>query len=252
MLAEDRARTREELLQATERDLDTIVAATLRPKRRLTGQDKIGLRVGKVINKYKVGKHFNLYISDDAFSYERNVEQIEQESALDGVYVIRTSVHSSRLGMSDTVKAYKDLSQVERAFRCVKSVDLKIRPINHRLPDRVRSHVFICMLSYYVEWHMRKLLAPILFDDHEVEKRTISSVVDPRKRSEAAGKKASKKRTENDEPVEAFQVLLRDLSTIALDCVKPKMKHALTFDKITIPTNHQKHALDLLGVNLKM
>jgi transposase len=165
LLAAERARVREAVLQATEVELDAIVRATTRTRQRLSGQDHIGIRVGKVINQCKVGKHFRYEIRDAHFSSERNTENIDQEKALDGIYVIRTSVSSARLSTDDTVYAYKSLSQVERAFRSCKTMDVKMRPIYHFLPHRVKAHIFLCMLAYYVEWHMRQLLAPMLFDD---------------------------------------------------------------------------------------
>jgi transposase len=166
-LAQERAQKREALLQATERALDRIVAATRRVQHRLKGQDRIGLRVGKVVNRFKVGKHFKLTITEEAFSYQRDDARIAEEAALDGIYVIRTSLPKEKLDAEETVRAYKDLSSVERAFRSYKTVDLKVRPIYHHLADRVRAHVFLCMLAYYVEWHMRKALAPLLFDDED-------------------------------------------------------------------------------------
>ena len=152
LLAEERARKREALLQATEKKLEEIVAATQRPQRALRGQEKIALRVGKLINRYKVGKHFLLEITSDRFHYQRDQEKIDAEAALDGLYVIRTSVQSPALSSEGVVRAYKDLSKVERAFRCFKGVDLKVRPIYHWLDERIRAHVFLCLLAYYVEW----------------------------------------------------------------------------------------------------
>ena len=185
LLAAERARKRDELLAATERQLDEIVIATKRAKSPLSGQAKIGLRIGRVLNRHKVGKHFELVISDNGFSYERKKDQIAAEAELDGIYVIRTSVKAENLTSEDTVRAYKDLSTVERAFRCIKTVDLKVRPIFHWLDDRIRAHVFLCMLAYYVEWHMREKLASLLFDDHEREaaEATRTSVVQPAPRS---------------------------------------------------------------------
>jgi GT2 family glycosyltransferase len=170
LLAAERARVREALLQATEAELDTIVRATTRTRQRLSGQDHIGIRVGKVINPFKMGKHFRYEIRDQHFSYERNIEKIDQEKALDGSYVIRTSVSSERLSTEDTVYAYKSLSQVERAFRSCKTMDLRMRPIYHCLPHRVKAYIFLCMLAYYVEWHMRQLLAPMLCDDADKDR----------------------------------------------------------------------------------
>ena len=162
LLAAERARKRDELLAATERQLDEIVMATRRTQRPLSGKADIGLRVGRVLNRHKVGKHFELTIGDDGFSYQRKQDQIKAEADLDGIYVIRTSVKPETLTSENTVRAYKDLSTVERAFRCLKTVDLKIRPIFHWLDDRIRAHVFLCMLAYYVEWHMRETRLPLI------------------------------------------------------------------------------------------
>ena len=172
LLKAERARKREELLQATERLLDPIVAATRRLKRPLTGRERIALRVGRVLDKYKMAKHFHLDITDHSFGYTRNPDSIAREAALDGLYVVRTSLPENQLDAHRTVHAYKSLSRVERAFRSFKTVDLKVRPVYHRAPERVRAHVLLCMLAYYVEWHMRQRLAPLLFDDHDPAQRT--------------------------------------------------------------------------------
>ena len=251
LLAQERRRKREELLQATEeRELDKVVQATQREKRRLKGADKIGLRVGKVVNRYKVGKHFRLEISEDAFRYERDEAKIAQEAALDGLYVIRTSVPANVLDAQQTVRTYKGLSVVERAFRSMKSVDLKIRPIHHHLADRVRSHVFLCMLAYYVEWHMRQALAPILFDDDDkaAGEALRESIVAPARRSPKARNKARTKRTEDGLPVHSFQSLLKDLGTITRNKVTVAGE---TFDEVTMPTLVQQRAFELLEVPLK-
>ena len=255
LLAEERARKRRELLQATERKLDEIVAATQRIKRPLRGKDKIALRVGREINRRKVGKHFKFEITDTSFTYERDTEKIEAEAALDGIYVIRTSVAAKQLDVDATVRAYKGLSVVERAFRCMKTVDLKVRPIHHRLANRVRSHVFLCMLAYYVEWHMRQALAPVLFDDEDKElaQDLRESVVAPAKRSPKARRKDATKRTEDGQPVHSFHTLLEDLATIAKNrCrfVGPSSVQNAEFDLFTTPTVVQRRALELLGVTL--
>jgi transposase len=251
-LAIERARKREELLAATEKQLKEIVQATRRTRRPLRGKDKIGLRVGKMVDRYKVGKHFHLDIEEESFSYRRNQESIAQEASLDGIYVVRTSVQTKALGAEDVVSAYKSLSTVERAFRSFKSVDLKVRPIYHRLAGRVRAHIFLCMLAYYVEWHMRKALAPVLFDDDDKEaaKAQRTSVVAPAQRSPSAKKKASSKRTKDDYPVHSFQTLLADLATISKNRVKPNLPDAPLFDKVTVPTPLQQRALNLLQVRL--
>jgi transposase len=226
VLGEERARKRKELLEATERELDKIVEATRRAKRALRGKDRIGVRVGKVLNRFKVGKHFRQTITEEGFSYERDAEGIVEEAMLDGVYVIRTSVAAEQLSAEGTVEAYKRLSRVERAFRSLKTMDLKLRPIHHHLADRVRAHAFLCMLAYYVEWHMRAAWAPILFDDDDKEgaEALRDSVVSPAERSDRAKEKAYTKRTEDDLPVHSFQTLLKDLGTITRNRCRVKCR----------------------------
>ncbi|MGH7429375.1 MAG: IS1634 family transposase, partial [Candidatus Methylomirabilaceae bacterium] len=188
LLAEERARKRQDLLAATERELDKVVAATRRARHRLRGRERIALRVGAVLGRFKMAKHFRLQITDGSLQYQRDHSGIAQEAALDGIYVIRTRVPKEALSSEEAVRAYKRLAAVERAFRSLKSVDLKVRPIHHRDSDRVRAHVLLCMLAYYVEWHMRQGLAPILFDDHDkpAGERLRSSVVAPARRSPQA------------------------------------------------------------------
>jgi len=252
VLAEERRRKRQELLAATEKELDKIVAAVSRQRRALRGADRIGLRVGKVLNRFKVGKHFHLEITDMSFAYERKAEAIAQEAALDGFYVLRTSVPAEAIDAAGTVRAYKGLSQAERAFRGLKTVDLKVRPIHHRLADRVRAHVFLCMLAYYVEWHMRRELAPILFDDDDkaAGEALRASPVAPAERSAAALRKAATKRTADDLPVHSFPTLLMDLQTIVKNRIQPSIAGAGTFEKTTRPTELQQQALDLLGIRV--
>jgi transposase len=254
LLAEERARKREDLLQATERELNKIVEATRRENRRLSGKDQIALRVGKVIDRFKVAKHFHIQITEKGFGYERKNDRIAAEAALDGIYVIRTSVVQSELEAEDTVAAYKRLSVVERAFRSLKTVDLKVRPIYHHLADRVRAHVFLCMLAYYVEWHMRKALKPLLFDDDDPEeaKSLRGSIVAPAQRSQSAQRKASTKCTKLGMPVQSFQSLLDDLATLCKNRVEPKIPGAVAFDKYTEPTALQQRALDLLQISHRM
>lgn len=253
LLAEERARKREDLLQATEKKLNEIVAATMRRNRPLKGEASIALKVGKILNRFKVAKYFQLEITDTVFRYCRDKERISQDAALDGFYVIRTSVFPDVLSAERTVLTYKGLSVVERAFRSLKSVDLKLRPIHHHLEDRVRAHVFICMLAYYVEWHMRKALAPILFDDehkdqaHEQRK----SVVAPARRSQHALSKVRRRRTEDGLPVMSFRSLLDNLATLAKNKVKLKVSDT-TFDQFTNATPLQQKAFDLLGTSHQM
>lgn len=251
-LQEERRRTREELLKATESELNVIVRATCRAKNPLKEVKEISLRVGKIKNKYKVGKHFLFDISEGKFSFRRNEKKIAEEAVLDGFYVIRTSVNQEIIDAKRTVAAYKNLSKVERAFRCCKTIDIKIRPIYHRLPDRVEAHVFICMLAYYVEWHMRKALAPILFDDHnkaEAEQQR-ESIVAPAKRSLDAELKALRKKTKDGFTVHSFQTLLSDLQTIVKNRIQLKGASASTFDKITTPTPYQQKVLELLEIKI--
>jgi len=259
LLAEERRRKREELLRATEKELDKIVAATQRGKRGLKGKDKIGLRVGKVINRFKMAKHFKIEIDEKGFRYEREGEKIAREARLDGIYVIRTSVSEEELSAQETVGAYKSLAVVERAFRSLKMIDLKVRPIRHWQERRVRGHVFLCMLAYYVEWHMRAALRPLLFDDDDAEAREgqRESVVSPAKPSPKARRKAQRKRIDDGYPVHSFQTLLKDLATIAKNQIRPRMVDSgpcgdgSCFDVLTTPTPLQHRALDLLGVALK-
>lgn len=248
ILAEERARKREDLLKATEKELEQIAAATQRPKRPLRGQSAIGLRVGRVLGRFKMSKHFRIQIEDGGFHYERDQKRIDEESALDGIYVIRTSVSSETLSSSDAVRCYKRLSGVERAFRSTKTVDLKIRPVHHRLEKRVRAHVLLCMLAYYVEWHMRRNLASILFDDEHPTPKT--SPVAPAERSTQAEQKAHVKRTADQLPVQSFQSLLADLATIVKNRIRPRNTDAAAFDMITTPTPLQQRALELLDVRL--
>lgn len=249
-LAERRARKREELLAATEEKFQEVRAATERARNPLRGKDKIGLRVGKLLNRYKVGKHFSLTITDTGFAYERRQNKIREEAALDGIYVVRTSLPEESMTAEETVLAYKSLSAVENAFRSMKTVDLKVRPIYHRSEPRVRAHIFLCMLAYYVEWHMRQKLAPLLFVDDEKEEaqKLRSSVVQQAQRSDKATRKALTKETEDGLPVHSFQSLLKDLATIAINQVAPRLPKAKSFYKTTLPAYHQKMAFKLLGL----
>ena len=210
--------------------------------------------VGRVIEHFHMAKHLELTITDTSLSWRRRQEAIAQEAALDGLYVIRTSVPAEQLDAAAAVAAYKSLSHVERAFRSIKTVDLHVRPVFHYNAQRVRAHVFLCMLAYYVEWHMRRAWAPMLFDDDdpaagEAERR---SVVAPAQRSPRAKAKALTKRTDEGEPVHSFQSLLRHLRTIVKDRMRLKSDAAIEFDKITTPTPLQQRALDLLGVSLTL
>jgi transposase len=252
LLAEERARKRPALLAATEKQLEKIAAATKRARRPLRGKQNIGVRAGKILNRYKMGKHFELRIEEDSFHYKRKEANIEREQSLDGIYVIRTSVKADALSGEQVVASYKSLSGVERAFRSLKTVDLHVRPIHHRLPDRVRAHILLCMLAYYVEWHMRQLLAPLLFDDHDKPQARIirASVVAPAQRSAAALRKAATQKTNDGFPVHSFQTLLGDMATIAKNRIQPTDRKIPAFDMLTTPTALQQRALQLLGVTL--
>ena len=252
MLKAERARKREDLLRATERELDRIAKATGREKRPLRGESRIGLRVGAVLGRFKMAKHFRLTITDTSFVYVRDPESIEREARLDGIYVLRTSVPAEILSGDDTVRAYKSLSQVERAFRSLKTLDLHLRPIFHRLEERVRAHVFLCLLAYYVEWHLRKALAPMLFDDDDPEaaRALRGSSVKPARRSPQAQAKASTLHTALGQPVHSLRTLLADLATLAKNTIQARTDDLPSFDRLTRATALQQRAFDLLGIAL--
>jgi len=251
LLAEERSRKRNELLEATQKQLQKIVAATQRKKRPLRGRKEIGLAVGKILGRYKMGKHFRLFIEEDGFRWERQPNSIAREAALDGIYVIRTSVPRETLNSEQVVGHYKRLAEVERAFRSLKSVDLKIRPIYHHLADRVKAHVFLCMLSYYVVWHMRLALAPMLFDedDPEAAASARNSIVGPAERSPKAKSKEVLKRTEDGLPVHSFQTLLKDLATLTRNEVQIGDQ---SLQMLSRATAVQQRALALLKVSAIM
>lgn len=241
LVAQDRARKREELLQATERGLAEI--ATRVEHGTLTGADQIGLAVGPALKRYRVKKHFELQITDTTFSYQRNNEQINAEAALDGIYVLRTNVGDSELNTHEVVRSYKGLEQVERAFRTFKGPELEIRPIHHRLEDRVRAHVFLCMLAYYLTWHLRQAWAPLLFTDEFPSAQT--DPVAKASRSRSAIRKAQTKRTATGECAHSYKSLLTELATLTRNTIRPAGASA-TFDKLTQPTPLQAHALQLV------
>jgi hypothetical protein len=251
-LAEERARKREELLRATERELERIVAATRRPKRALRGPERIGLRVGRVLGRFKMAKHFRIEIGETTFRFARDEQAIAQEARLDGIYVIRTSLPAEALGADDAVRAYKDLAKVERAFRTHKTIDLHIRPIFCYRSERVRAHFFLCLLAYYVEWHMRQALAPMLFDEDDpaAARAERASIVRRATRSPSARAKASTKRTAEGLPVHSFRTLLADLATVAKTTIQPRFEGAVAFERLTRPSPIQQRAFDLLGVPL--
>jgi Transposase DDE domain len=254
LLATDRARKRQELLAATERDLARIATAIQRAQRPLRGAAAIGLRVGKVLGRHKVGKHFTIAITDTTLHYQRDQAAIAAEAALDGLYVIRTNVPADGWPASETVRAYKRLAEVERTFRSLKTVDLHVRPIHHRTADRVRAHVFLCLLAYYIEWHMRQALKPLLFDDDDpaAAEALRVSIVAPAQRSPRAKAKAATKRTADGWPVHSFQTLLSDLATLTQNQMRPLGADGVTLDVLTTATPLQQRAFDLLGVSARL
>lgn len=252
-LAEERARRREELLAATERELEKIAVAVFRTRRPLRGTDAIALRVGKVLDRYKMAKHFTIEIGEASFRFSRKEEQIAAEAALDGIYVLRTSVCDETLSATQVVSSYKALAGVERAFRAF-NTDLDIRPIRHRTEERVRAHVFLRMLSYYVTFHMERALAPMLFknDDHKTAERTRISPVAPATRSASGLRKVTTKKTTEHLPVHSFKSLLADLATLAANRIQPADAGLPAFVMITTPTPVQRRAFELLGVSHRL
>jgi transposase len=251
LLAEERARKRLELLAAIETDLAKITAATERARSPLRGQDAIALRVGRVIGHFHMAKHFELTITETSLAYQRKTEAIQAEAALDGLYVIRTSLPAAQLDANATVAAYKSLAHVERAFRSIKTIDLNVRPVFHYNESRVRAHVFLCMLAYYVEWHMRQRLKPMLFDDEQLDvaSTTRASAVAKAVRSEHAKDKDASKTAADGLPLHSFRTLLKDLGTLAYNVthtsVSPNTKIVVT----TRPTPVQTKAFELLALN---
>ncbi len=249
LVAEKNKIRRAELMEKTEEELHKIVVATTREKRKLKGSEKIGLRVGKVINKFKVGKYFELDISENKFNYRRKEEVIAQEEKLDGIYIIRTSVSSEEMDSLSTVKNYKSLSKVEEAFRCYKTIDLNVRPIYHWKSDRVKGHIFLCMLAYYVEWHMKEKLKSMLFEDEElgfISEENLNFVT-----SESAKEKKKKKKNKENNKIHSFRTLLSDLGTITLNKIRVNLNgKEIEFNKVTKPTLLQEKILKLLDIYL--
>jgi transposase len=251
LLAEDRKRTREELLAATEARLAKIAAEVARRTAKPMGAGEIGLKAGKAVKRHKMAKHFKLDIEDNRFAFSRIEESIEREARLDGLYVIRTSEGAKTLSAQDTVRTYKSLGQVEQAFRCMKSVDLRVRPIRHRSDPHVRAHIFLCMLAYYVEWQMRKLLAPVLFQDEELDEARWTR--DPVSKAEASAHVKEKKRnrmTEDGWPVHSLHTLLIELATRSRNTCRTQVSSEITarFEQVTEATPFQTHVLELLGL----
>jgi transposase len=250
-LAAARRRKREDLLAATERDLTAIQNAVRRANKPLRGEGEIGLKVGAVIGKYKMAKHFTLTITDTDFAFARKHDEIDAEARLDGIYVVRTSLTTKTLDDDASVRAYKSLAQVERAIRSIKTVDLQIRPIFHWAAPRVRAHVSLCMLAYYVEWHMRQRLAPMLYDDADKDAAEAlrSSVVAPAQRSPSAIAKQTCGTTPDGLPVHSFQSLIADLATLAQNIATTALNQKHEFTLQTRPTTIQQKAFDLLGIS---
>jgi transposase len=251
-LAAKRTHKRQELLDATERDLTRIQAAVARKRHPLRGATEIALAVGAVIEKHKMRKHFDLDITDTKLTFARKADAIAEEAATDGIYIVRTSLAAEVLDDAATVRSYKSLSRVERAFRCIKTVDLQVRPVHHWLADRVRAHVFLCMLAYYLEWHMRQKLAPLLFDDTDKDAAEAAreSVVAKAQRSPSAIRKQTTGVTPDGLPVHSFQTLLADLATLARNTIVTAVAPNLPLTVFTRPTPVQQRAIDLLEVAL--
>jgi len=241
-----RAHKRQALLEATEKELQKIRARIENGS--LAGRDKIGVRVGKVVNKYKVGKHFALTIEESEFEFRRLETQIAAEAALDGLYVIRTSVPKKQMTSAEAVRSYKALAEVERAFRSMKTIDLHIRPIHHRLEGRVRAHIFLCMLAYYVEWHMREAWRELMFADEDLERKRHRDPVAAAERSEAALDKVATRKLKDGSPVHSFRTLLDELSTIVRNTCEARVgkNRGATFQMTTMPNPAQHRALQLL------
>jgi len=245
-LAKLRAHKRQELLAATERKLDKIKVRVDAGK--LLGNDKIGLSVGKVVNQYKVAKHFELTIGQNTFTFARKLGEIAAEAALDGIYIIRTSLSAAQMDAPSCVRNYKSLAQVERAFRSLKTLDLKVRPIHHRKPDRVRAHIFLCMLAYYVEWHMREAWRELMFADTDQAAKATRDPVAPAQRSRSAQDKAARHTLDDGTPAHSFSTLLAELAGIVRNtCRTPHAGPDVpTFQLVTTPTAKQHRALELL------
>ena len=246
-LAKLRAHTRDDLLLATQKNLEKIKERV--DAARLAGKDKIGVAVGKCVNQYKVAKHFELLITDSSFTFARLADSIAAEAALDGLYIIRTSVKAQRMDAATCVRTYKSLAQVERAFRSLKTMDLKVRPIHHHLEGRARAHFFLCMLAYYVEWHMREAWRELMFADCDQAAKLTRDPVAPAERSDAAMKKVLSRTLDDGTPTHSFQTLTRELETVVRNtCRTPKSAgDSPTFQVTTTPSEKQKRALELIG-----
>jgi hypothetical protein len=249
LLADERARKREALLTATEKLLAKVKTKVDRKRNPLRGKSEIGVEVGKVVNRKKVAKHFCLEIKDDRFEYSRKQEKIDAESSLDGLYVIRSNVESDRMSDEQVVGHYKNLASVERAFRSLKSIDIRVRPIHHRLADRVRSHIFLCMLAYYIEYQMRQLLAPLMFvDEEKVSAESRDSIVSPAPRSESAHCKDATRRNASGFRLSSFRDILKSLSAITRSSVTIAGHPQGRFRATSRPTAYQQEVIRHLGI----
>jgi transposase len=252
VLEERRQRKREQLLQVTEKSLEKISREVARRKKKPFTAAQIGVKVGKVLGRYKMGKHFECIIGEGSFTWSRRTESIAQEQMLDGIYVLRTSEPAERLSTEETVRSYKSLAEVERAFRCLKGIDLLVRPIRHRTENRVPAHIFLCVLAYYVEWHLRQAWAPLLFEDEErLEQRKQRDPVLPAQPSASAQRKKHSHQTADGLPVHGFADLLKELAsrarvTYALKAQKTEEKTKLTFQQVPEPTPVQARAYELI------
>jgi len=249
LLADERARKREALLAATEKLLAKVKTKVDRKRNPLRGEAEIGVEVGKVVNRKKVAKHFCLEIAEDRFEVSRNQEKIDAESSLDGLYIIRSNVEASQMSDEQVVGHYKNLASVERAFRSLKSIDLRVRPIHHRLSDRVRSHIFLCMLAYYVEYELRQLLAPLMFTDEEKTSAELrESIVSPAPRSKSAKRKDTTRRNESDVPLSSFRDILASLSAITRSTIIIAGHPQGRFTTTSRPTSYQQEIIRHLGI----
>ena len=250
LLAEERQRKREDLLEATEVELDKIVRQVARRTRKLLSAPEIGQKVGRVINRFKVGKHFELSIEDNHFSYERKLAAIQREAELDGIYILRTSEPKSRLSAEDTARSYKNLAVVEVLFRSLKGIDRLVRPIRHRDERRVRAHIFLCLLAYYVRWHMQKAWAPLLYEDEQLPANRLQrDPVQPARPSTSARRKKALRKTDDGLPLHSFDTLLAALQTRCRNrCRAKSLPQSPTFSQITAPNPLQQRALELLQI----
>ena len=250
LLAEERTRRREELLAATEKDLGKLAREVQRRKRKPMSQAQIALKAGRMVHRFKMAKHLELTIADGVFTWKRREASIAQEQSLDGIYVIRTSEAKKRLSGEDTVRSYKRLAEVEQAFRSLKSADLRVRPIYHRVPNRVRAHMLICLLAYYVQWHLRRAWAPLLFEDEDLPTdRRLRDPVAPAEPSQSVREKKRRRRTEDDLPMHSFGTLLRALAERCRNtCLLASEPSAPAFDQLTELNPLQARALQLLDL----